>query len=221
MEDIQTHRCHLCPLTPDTAPRVLLERAPWMELCCGHRIHTNCFLEKAYNDNIPLLRFACPICQEHALANDMINWIRDHDVNGFHTPLQLQTLWDKDEDFRKDIKDMSKFQRNNSLIIKTHRGELAELRRQWKAAIYSSTEFIRLQKLEFIKRLKNLQSRKKAIQATNKIISKRRNLIAKYPSFTWYHFSMFHTIIGAPKMKKYSHYHDSILSPPRIFRVRI
>jgi hypothetical protein len=219
-EQINPNRCHICPLTQDTAPRIPAENIPWMYLQCGHRIHTNCFLEKSYNDNISTLRFSCPICQEHALTNHMIQWIEAQENNNLRT-VTIQNLWNDNKEFREDICSLSKVQRANSTLITNHMKECNELKKQWARDIHTSLEFIRMKRKEYIQRLKSLPSRKKAIQGINAIIRLRHRLINKYPTLTWYHFSILSRIPGAPKLKRYGRWGAKwIFSGKRIFYLR-
>lgn len=217
-EEVAVHRCHLCPIIQDDAPREPYERIPWMNLQCGHRIHTNCFLEKMYSEEISPIRFSCPICQEHALTNHMVVWLQTNAENNFHSPQSLQKFWEDSSEFREDIKNLSKIQRANSASIREHMKECTNIKREWNETIYASVEFIRLQRKEFTKRLQNLPSRTKAIRAINKIITTRRQLVAKYASFNWYDFSRIHRITGAPKLKKYPRFGRWLFSAQRLFR---
>jgi hypothetical protein len=218
-EQINPHRCHICPLTQDMAPRIPLENSPWMYLQCGHRIHTNCFLEKSYNDDLSTIRFSCPACQEHALTNHMVEWIEANDIH-FYRPLRLETLWNENAELREDIKNLSKLQRKHSLVIRNHKLESAQLKNEWKRAIHSSLEYIRLQKKEFKNRLVNLPYRKKAIRAINEITHLRASLIAKYPNLSWHNLSQISRIPGAPNLKTYPRVGRWIFSGNRLFHIR-
>ena len=219
-EEINIHRCHMCPITQDTAPRIALENSPWMYLHCGHRIHTNCFLEKSYTDDMAVIRFSCPVCQEHALTNHMVEWLQENTVNHFHIPARLENLWNETAELREDIKSLANLQRKHSSIIQAHKKECAQLKNEWRRAIHSSVEYIRLKKKEFKNRLISMPNRKKAIRSLNEIISTRANLLTKYPKLTWYDFSRMHTLPGGPKLKRYPRYGKWIFSGNRLFYIR-
>jgi len=217
-EALDNNRCHICPLTEDNAPRTPVEITPWMNLQCGHRIHTNCFLEKLYNDDISPIRFSCPICQEHALTNHMITWLQ---ANDFQNATRAETLWKENAEFRQDIQNLSKLQRQKSAIIHQHKRECRNIKREWNETIHPSLEFIRLKRKEFRKRLQSLPSRTNAIRAINAIIATRGNIVRKYPTFNWYDFLQLRRIPGVPKLKKYPRHGRWLLfSAENLFRGR-
>jgi hypothetical protein len=219
-EQINPNRCHICPLTQDTAPRTPAENIPWMYLQCGHRIHTNCFLERSNDHAMSLIRFSCPVCQEHALTNNMIQWIEAQEQYNFTRANTLQTLWNENHEFREDIKNLSKIQRTHSSVISNHNKECIELRKQWNRDIHTSMEFIRMKTKEYYTSLKGLPFRKKALYGINIILRMRNNLIRKYPSLNWYHYSIISRISGAPKLKRYSRMSAWLISGPRLFNLR-
>jgi hypothetical protein len=218
---IEHRRCSLCPTLQDTAPRVALERAPWMNLQCGHQVHTNCFIEYIYFSTRNLLRFECPICHAHALENTMVEWMVQNDNLHFARPNTLDDLWNGNEEFRNDIRNLHKIQREESKYIQIHKNEVNQLKREWKEITYTSVQFLKDQKRIFKRSLYGLVGRRKGLRGINRMIAERRRLLNKYPNVSWSSFQGIRAVRGAPKLKIFSRTLGWKFMPYNLFRVRV
>jgi len=218
---VEHRRCSFCPTIQDTAPRVALDRAPWMNLQCGHQVHTNCFIEYLYFSTRTLLRFECPICHANALENTMIAWLVENDTLHFTRPNTLNDLWDGNEEFRNDIRDLHKIQREEAKSISIHTNEVNQLKREWKEITYTSIQFLKEQKRIFKRRLFTLAGRRKAMRGINRMFAERRRLLNKYPNISWSSFQGIRAIRGAPKLKVFSRILSWKFMPYNLFRVRV
>ena len=192
-----------------------------MNLQCGHQLHTNCFIEYLYMGHGHLLRFECPVCHVHALENTMVEWLQENDTIHFAQPETVERLWNENNGFREDIRNLHKLQRGESSAIRTHKKELAQLMREWKETTYTSFQFLKEQKRIFKRRLFSLGGRKRAIRGANKILAERRKILNKYPSLSWISFRNVRAIAGAPKLTQYQRTLLWKLMPYGLFRIRV
>jgi len=214
--NMENRRCSLCieeAFHLFTPP----EKAAFMNLRCGHQIHTNCFLIHVYTRFQNVLTFDCPICEILPLDTPLVEWLflNRRPVHTTHTD---QDLWNTNEEFRNDIRALSKIQKESSKYLIEYKKETTTLKRDWKNTMYTTLEFVKDQRRIFKRRLFGLGVRKKAISSIRRITQERNRMLNKYPSLTWQSFRNLRNIPGAPKLK---HYPRSLLwryLPYNLFR---
>jgi hypothetical protein len=215
-------RCLYCPRPSDThtfPPQVPLESAPWCSFRCGCRIHTICFALRIKHGDDYFHR--CPVCETSLLTPEQARFYRQNFAERDDPDeKQLEKLWETNETFREEVREVAQVYRKTFPFQKVFRQEKNQLLREWKEATSSMTTILRNQKASFMKRFAALPSRMKYIQAYGKYRMKLRRVMATYDLG---YFALFRRRRpkGMPRLSEVSRYSSWRESPRYLFRVRI
>ena len=226
MEDADLQRCALCPHPADT--RVIcpyegdLETAPWVALRCLHRFHTHCYM--VYNcsrEDDGLLRQSCPTCRQTVLDPASIQTLTAVRTNAGYEGnerMRMHDLWNNDEAFRENVKELHKLQRKANGAGARHRKEVAVLLREWRQMITPTVAYLKTQKQTFTMRMMECENRREAMLASGKYQKKRREMMQTYDTGYW-GLGLLSDIPGAPKLQSYGRHYRR--SARYVFRVRV
>jgi hypothetical protein len=217
-------RCRFCPHPSDTAdrpPQVPLEGAPWSHFRCGCRVHTICYGLQIATDGFNNLR-CCPVCNTSIITEEQRLYIRQSRPLRGADPddARLKQLWEEDEVFREEVRELSLMSRAASKAKKEYAKGKVELIREWRRTIMPHLSIIKHQRQIFSKRLINVPYRRAYFTALGKYKRKFRALRTTYNLGQHAFFSRFKPR-GLPRLKevnRWTSWRDTAWS---IFRVRM
>lgn len=200
-------RCCLCPhpadLVQSTFPALPLAQAPWCDLPCSHRVHTQCMFRRVNGQNRYSTSYNCPQCNEHMFTQEQRDWFGEQDEDNWrrNTTVDFQKLWDENETFREDIKTFKKKQEGIGEFERKANQEMSVIKREFRNAIQLPIECIAEQKRIFKKRLNALESRRKMKAWDGRLRSMQHRIEATY-DLGWDDLELLKTRVkGVPRFR--------------------
>lgn len=222
----EDHRCPLCIHPTDERANVLtyredLSTAPFIALRCGHRFHTHCFCIRFYYANEGGNYSRCPQCNEYILEDTLrqgLRRIEDPDAYQRNSRERIIDLWNKEEVFREDLKELKALERAYKKENANFGKGVIALRREWRELTLPTKTFLSLTKNEFQKRFRKLEHRLSTIRAFGRMQRKKREITDTY-NISFYNLHVLEDIPKAPRFQRF--YSFRRISSRYTFRIRI
>jgi hypothetical protein len=132
--------------------------------------------------------------------------------------MRMHNLWNNDEAFRENVKELYTLQRKANGAGARHRKEVAGLLREWRQMITPTVAYLKTQKQTFTKRMMECENRREAMLASGKYQKKRREMMQTYDTGYW-GLGLLSDIPDAPKLQTYGRHYRR--SARYVFRVRV
>jgi hypothetical protein len=196
-------RCSLCDLQTDAIryPQTpLTDNMPKIQLRCGHEYHTHCYMYKIMNTEDLPVHDRCPDidCGEYLLPDNVREFYRD-DTEVRRADTNVVTLWNENEVFRNELKEIMKLRKKFKSEIAGFRPLYRTIHTEFKEKILAYRESIKYEKREFRQRLMNLSERRRAVFAMSRYKRKLNDFVRKYQIWTT-NLRALHGIRGAPRI---------------------
>ena len=213
--------CSLCPHPAETRipPPPPEGDIKFLEFRCGHRVHTHCAILNFYLNDVMLTRVRCPECQVLILHEDAIAWTTTLH-NERRAESEIHTLWEKNEVFREEIKELANDCKQIRKYNRIYRKGLAGLKRDWNTVIAPYKNYLKNQKEIFMKRFLLIPARSKLLYYNSKI-RRVRNRIRQTYSLGWHDLDLLNIVPKTPKIRIPRSLARWQISGRYIFRIRL
>ncbi len=221
-------RCRLCPHPADvnnriaSFPHLPLTQSPWVQMPCGHRLHTVCYaLNMMRHGSENPRSYACDVCGEQLFnPEQMAWWLQDQRARWREPPVDLTKLWTEREDFREDLRSFKEAQKGFAVLEAQANSELTEIKKQFLNAVRLPIEQIKDQQRRFKKEATALESRRKVKASFGKLLAKQRRIEETY-DVTFRDLEGLKRHKGVPKFRLFSRWRRWRSGLPYMFRVTI
>jgi hypothetical protein len=191
------HECSLCPSEEDAARYPPRTHHGYMELRCGHKVHTQCYLNMMMRYDIhAVVSTRCYICDQTAMEPQAITFFRDAEDN---RRASVVDLWTNNADFREELKALIK---ERSACIKrsiVYGKELKEVIREFKEVVNIPLQTVNLYRQTYTSRISSIPSRRKMIYHNSKYIKRLNEFCRKYKTWTS-RFRPLRGMAGVPRL---------------------
>ena len=192
------HECSLCPSEEDAARYPPRTHHGYMELRCGHKVHTQCYLNMMMRYDIhAVVSTRCYICDQTAMEPQAITFFRDAEEEGRRA--SVVDLWTNNADFREEFKSLVK---ERAACIKrsiVYGKELKEVIREFKEVVNIPLQTVNLYRKTYTSRIAAIPSRRKMIYHNSKYIKKLNEFCRKYKTWTS-RFRPLRGMAGVPRL---------------------
>jgi hypothetical protein len=157
------------------------------------------------------------------LPEATVTQLADNDPDRIHDRTvrqRLAELWNTNEVFREDIRELRRVQRIRDSSRKVYSSESAVIKREWKELSKPSIDYLKTVKRNCIKKVMALKTRMPARTAQIKFANKKREVLNTYAADSWNLQYISDDCPGAPKFPRggmYGYY----TRPQYLFRVRV
>ncbi len=137
-------RCSMCRDDVDLPQRPNIQTEPLASLRCGHQVHTACLIHDLYWVNG--MNTLCNLCNTTIIEEPLFTYYADRvqERNGGHViDARVRTLWQENEEFRKDVKVIKKMSNMRNGAFKRLFTQIKVIKKTFNANIKSSVEFIK------------------------------------------------------------------------------
>jgi hypothetical protein len=219
----EDHNCSLCPRAEEIQnypeyPQPL-ENAPMAMLSCGHQVHTHCLLNRCYygrNEE------TCNECGTLLVSEETIEFFRGrYDRRNMHYTENVRTLWENNEEFRKDIHEYKKIIGRLRSMSTLYSKDVKVVKNRFKQNILTSVEMIKEQKREATMNINRFASKKNYRSSLYSYTRMYSKLLRKW-DISFSSLTELNNIVGAPKIPRISKYrHMRRFLPKFLFNIRI
>jgi hypothetical protein len=137
-------------------------------------------------------------CGEYLLPDNVREFYRD-DTEVRRADTNVVTLWNENEVFRNELKEIMKLRKKFKSEIAGFRPLYRTIHTEFKEKILAYRESIKYEKREFRQRLMNLSERRRAVFAMSRYKRKLNDFVRKYQIWTT-NLRALHGIRGAPRI---------------------
>jgi hypothetical protein len=172
----------------------------FMELRCGHRLHTQCYLNGLAHLHVTPLRSKCGICETSILEQSAIDYFRDTDPNP-DGDVSVIRLWETNPEFRNGLKELRK---ERSKCVTMSRGIYSQMKvfkDEFVDLTQVSVNTIRMYKKEFQKKMNGIANRRSVVYYNSLYSRKLKEFCKKYKIWSS-SLRQLRTMNGGPRMPR-------------------
>lgn len=175
--------CIQCPRDEEVTRYPPRTNHAYMELRCGHKVHTQCYLNMMMRYDIhAVISTRCYICDESVMEPQAITFFRDAEEEDRRT--SVVDLWRNNPEFRSDLKALLK-QRSACIKLSTvFAKEAKEIISEFKEVTHIPVQTVKLFKKTYTARITAITSRRRMIYYNNKYIKNLNEFCRKYKTWT-------------------------------------
>jgi hypothetical protein len=137
-------RCSMCPNDRNLPERPNIQTEPLASLRCGHQVHTACLIHDSYWVNG--MNAVCNLCNANIIEEPLALYYADRVLErnrGDFIDARVRTLWQENEEFRKDVKLIKKMATMRNGAFKRLFTQMKAIKKTFHENIKSSVEFIK------------------------------------------------------------------------------
>jgi hypothetical protein len=190
--------CILCPTAEQLTRYPPRTHNGYMELRCGHRVHTQCYLNVMMRHDIhSVMDTRCYICEQSVMEPQAITFFQDLEQD--NRMASVVDLWTNNPEFREDLKVIIK---ERAACIKrsiAYGKEAKELIKEYKEVVNIPLQTLKLYRKTYTTRLSSIPSRRKMIYHNSKYIKRLNEFCRKYKTWTS-RFRALRGMAGVPRL---------------------
>jgi hypothetical protein len=159
--------CALCSQkSADTDQCPPSRHTGYMPMRCGHRLHTQCYLNMLTDIDITTLTSRCPVCDVHVLEESAIHYYRTRRDGRENT--SVVGLWEQNDVFRTELKLLCKKRSKCiKLCTETYR-PMIDIKKEYEQITDVSLQTIRMYKKEYMKKISAIETRRSMISKNSR-----------------------------------------------------
>jgi len=185
--------CILCPRDQEVNAYPPITHRGYMELQCGHKVHTQCYLNMMMRFDIhAVISTRCEICDKSVMEQHAITFFRELEQED--RTASVVDLWTNNPEFRKDLKSLIKERAACVKLSLAYGKEAREVVREFKEVVNIPLQTLRLYRKTYTTRLSSIPSRRKMLYYNNKYVKNLNEFCRKYKTWS----SRFRPLRGMP-----------------------
>ena len=190
--------CILCPRGDDRARYPPRTNHGYMELRCGHKVHSQCYLNLMMRYDIHTVASTrCYICDETVMEPQAITFFRDAEEDTRNA--SVVDLWTNNADFRADLKALIKERGFCIRLGNVYGKEVKQIISEFKEVVNIPVQTVKLYRKTYTARITAIPSRRKMIYYNSKYVKHLNNFCRKYK--TWAsRFRPLRGMAGVPRL---------------------
>ena len=190
--------CILCPRGDETTRYPPRNHHGYMELRCGHKVHSQCYLNMMMRYDIhAVVSTRCYICDESVMEPQAITFFRDAEQDTRNA--SVVDLWTNNADFRTDLKALLKERSACIKLANVYGKEATEIIREFKEVVNIPVQTVKLYGKTYTSRITAITSRRKMIYYNSKYIKHLNEFCRKYKTWTS-RFRPLRGMAGVPRL---------------------
>lgn len=206
--------CVVCPelhrmemITPDADegpdPMTVRQGFPkspslgFMELRCGHRVHTQCYVNRLAQNDITSLRTRCGICDTTILEQSAIDYFRGTMHNA--RDVSVVKLWETNPTFRTELNELRKKRSKCVAFSKEVYSELKVYKEEFTRLTSISVETLRMYKKDFMKKMNAVKNRRAMVYQISSYSRKLREFCKRHKIWAG-SLRQLRTVNGGPRI---------------------
>jgi hypothetical protein len=175
--------CILCPRDEEVARYPPKTHHGYMELPCGHKVHTQCYLNMMMRYDIHTVASTrCYICDDTVMESQAITFFRNIEEDDRRA--SVVDLWTTNPDFRKDLKALIKERAACIKLSNVYGKEARDIINEFKQVVNIPVQTVRLYRQTYTARIAAITSRRRMIYYNNKYIKNLNDFCRKYKTWT-------------------------------------
>lgn len=190
--------CILCPRSDETTRYPPRTNHGYMELRCGHKVHSQCYLNMMMRYDIhAVVSTRCYICDESVMEPQAITFFREMEQETRNA--SVVELWNTNPDFRTDLKALIKERSACVKLANVYGKEATEIIKEFKEVVNIPVQTVRLYRKTYTARIAAIQSRRKMIYYNSKYVKHLNEFCRKYKIWTS-RFRPLRGMAGVPRL---------------------
>jgi len=190
--------CILCPRADEMARYPPRTNHGYMELRCGHKVHSQCYLNMMMRYDIhAVVSTRCYICDESVMEPQAITFFREMEQETRNA--SVVELWNTNPDFRTDLKALIKERSACVKLANVYGKEATEIIKEFKEVVNIPVQTVRLYRKTYTARIAAIQSRRKMIYYNSKYVKHLNEFCRKYKTWTS-RFRPLRGMAGVPRL---------------------
>jgi len=190
--------CILCPRADEMARYPPRTNHGYMELRCGHKVHSQCYLNMMMRYDIhAVVSTRCYICDESVMEPQAITFFREMEQETRNA--SVVELWNTNPDFRTDLKALIKERSACVKLANVYGKEATEIIKEFKEVVNVPVQTVRLYRKTYTARIAAIQSRRKMIYYNSKYVKHLNEFCRKYKTWTS-RFRPLRGMAGVPRL---------------------
>jgi len=190
--------CILCPRREESARYPARTNHGYMELRCGHKVHSQCYLNMMMRYDIhAVVSTRCYICDETVMEPQAITFFRDAEEDTRNA--SVVDLWTNNADFRRDLKALIKERSACVKLANVYGKEASQVIKEFKEVVNIPVQTVRLYRKTYTARIAAISSRRKMIYHNSKYIKHLNEFCRKYKTWTS-RFRPLRGMAGVPRL---------------------
>ena len=175
--------CIQCPRDEEVTRYPPRSHQGYMELRCGHKVHTQCYLNTMMRYDIhAVISTRCYICDESAMEPQAITFFREAEDEDRRA--SVIDLWRNNPEFRTDLKALIKQRAGCIKLSNVYSKEAKGILSEFKEAIDIPVQTVKMFKKTYTARITAITSRRRMIYYNNKYIKNLNEFCRKYKTWT-------------------------------------
>jgi hypothetical protein len=176
----------LCPLCPELYAMIDLNGTPcpklqafgMMELRCGHRLHTQCYVNKLVKVDMTPMTSQCYMCDTSVLEEPALTYFRGLEQGNQNG--SAVNLWETNPEFRTELKALCKERASCIKLTKNIYAEMLQYKKEFTEQISISVKTIVMFKKEYQKKMNAIKSRRSMIYYHARYSKRLNDFCKKY-----------------------------------------